>query len=134
MAFPKNQMSLHVAISTLSGIIKTLCQRQVQHLIAFSCSAVLLSTVDYPYPADFLEPLPPWPINVTCNAILGSLLSDKNVSSAGGQPRPLPVNTDVYLYNSRSLMQLQLAWQSTITPLGPAGLTVSTHLRLPHLI
>jgi len=41
-----------------------------------STAWVYMAMVDYPYPADFLVPLPGWPIKATCNYLKGSNLTD----------------------------------------------------------
>merc|ERR1719242_1032224 len=59
----------------LSDTFRT-CKRMdspedVNHLILWARNAfVLLSMLDYPYPTDFLGPLPGWPVKVSCNAML----------------------------------------------------------------
>ncbi len=53
---------------------------QVEHLLGWvRVSFTSLAMVDYPYPASFLAPLPAYPVNVSCHA----LLNDKEDSLRG---------------------------------------------------
>ena len=69
-----------------------LTQERVHHLVLWAVNAFpTLGMCDYPYPADFMAPLPAWPVTYACdNALL--------------QPTPLDALREVagLMYNGTS--------------------------------
>jgi hypothetical protein len=69
-----------------------------------------MAMTDYPYPASFLEPMPAWPVNASCNAFadVAPLSKDSSSSSNLGDLSDretlvltaLKAASDVYFNNS----------------------------------
>jgi lysosomal Pro-X carboxypeptidase len=84
-----------------------------------------LAMVDYPYPANFLAPLPAWPINKTCEALAIKITEDQELLTA------LALSLQVY-YNSTGSAACFNTSQDATSSLGERGwdFQVSSQLHL----
>jgi lysosomal Pro-X carboxypeptidase len=73
-----------------------------------------LAMVDYPYPANFLAPLPAWPINKTCEALATKITEDQELLTA------LALSLQVY-YNSTGSAECFNTSQDATSSLGERG-------------
>lgn len=81
---------------------------------ASPCLAHILPQVDYPYPADFLEPLPAWPVAAFCSALESGLASGRPLLQA------LAAASQIYYNYTGQATCLDLGEQAT-PALGDAG-------------
>jgi dipeptidyl-peptidase II len=58
-------------LTEVFSLCKTISPEEVEHLVLWAVNAfTTLSMADYPYPADFLAPLPGYPVTYACTAAL----------------------------------------------------------------